>query len=243
MKSIHYLTFCNFVAIVKMHMTNGINTGYGHRFRCWNPSTKAVQEHPDSRAAQRMLRWASLREGAWVGPVETSTQKMPRLTALSRASTDLPRKGLRDLANPRRRRKKSRPPRPTPNACDKAGIEALEKRRNLAAAGLALQGRRAVRVDAMDRENGLGRIAIHLGKFASVIPCRSRRWRKLRVVVPSGTRSSPHTIPAKRRIAHLSYSVSSAMGSLSACQFCRKKTRSIVFSSIGGRPPLGPTLG
>jgi hypothetical protein len=41
-------------------------------------------------------------------------------------------------------------------------------------------------------------------KIASVRPCRSRRWRKLRMVVSSGMRSSRSSIPANRRIASLS---------------------------------------
>ena len=66
------------------------------------------------------------------------------------------------------------------------------------------------------------RCAFTSAKIASVSPCRSSRWRKFRIVVSSGMRSSPSSIPAKRRIASLSYSVSSAIGSLSAYQFCRK---------------------
>ena len=87
------------------------------------------------------------------------------------------------------------------------------------------------------------RCAFTSAKSASVSPCRSSRWRKLRIVVSSGMRSSPNSMPAKRRIASLSYSVSSAIGSLRAYQFCRKYTRSIVSSSIGGRPPFGLALG
>jgi hypothetical protein len=43
--------------------------------------------------------------------------------------------------------------------------------------------------------------AFTAAKIVSVSPYRSRRWRKFRTVVSSGMRSSPSSIPAKRRIA------------------------------------------
>ena len=45
------------------------------------------------------------------------------------------------------------------------------------------------------------------------------------------------------RMASLSYSISSAMGSRSAYHCWRNVTRSILSSGIGGRPPFGPTSG
>jgi hypothetical protein len=48
------------------------------------------------------------------------------------------------------------------------------------------------------------RCAFTAAKSASVSPCRSSRWRKSRIVVSSGMRSSPGSIPANRRIASLS---------------------------------------
>ena len=41
----------------------------------------------------------------------------------------------------------------------------------------------------------------------------------------------------------LAEAVQADMGSLSAYHCCRKYTRSIVSSGIGGRPPFGPTFG
>ncbi|KDB01780.1 hypothetical protein U879_20850 [Defluviimonas sp. 20V17] len=87
------------------------------------------------------------------------------------------------------------------------------------------------------------RCAFTSEKIASVSPCRSGRWRKLRIVVSSGNQSSPSSIPANRRIASLSQSVPSAIGSHRAYRFCKKQTRSMAPSGIGGRPPLGPAFG
>src|SRR5580698_8421348 len=50
-------------------------------------------------------------------------------------------------------------------------------------------------------------------KIAWVSPCCSSRWRKRRIVVSSGTASSPSSTRAKRRIDSLSWIASSACGS------------------------------
>ena len=48
------------------------------------------------------------------------------------------------------------------------------------------------------------RCAFTSAKIASVSACFSSRCRKLRIVVSSGIRSSPNSIPANRRMASLS---------------------------------------
>src|SRR5436190_223967 len=70
---------------------------------------------------------------------------------------------------------------------------------------------------------------------------RSSRWRKLRIVVSSGTGSRPRSMPTNRRIDSESYSASSAAGSDRLNQCCRKCSRSIRSRPIGGRPL--PALG
>jgi len=50
----------------------------------------------------------------------------------------------------------------------------------------------------------------------------SIRWRKLSIVVSSGTGSLPRSMPTNRRIARESYSASSAPGSDNSNQCCRK---------------------
>jgi hypothetical protein len=101
------------------------------------------------------------------------------------------------------------------------------------------------------------RCASASAKTASAGPRRSGRCRKSGIVSfglapphrgqgpcgPSGMRPAPNSIPANRRIAAPSWSVSAAIGPLGACRFCRRQTRSMVSGGTGGRPPSGPAFG
>jgi len=89
-------------------------------------------------------------------------------------------------------------------------VVALLRGRHLGVAGLGLgrgwrvDNRRVHQRARAQRDALVGQMCVTSAKIASVSPCRSRRWRKFRIVVSSGMRSSPGSIPTKRRIALLS---------------------------------------
>jgi hypothetical protein len=71
---------------------------------------------------------------------------------------------------------------------------------------------------------------------------RARRHRRHGPFGPSGIRSRPGAMPAKRRGASLSCGISSAIGS-PRVPLRRTDPRSILASGIGARPPFGPASG
>ena len=67
---------------------------------------------------------------------------------------------------------------------------------------------------------------------------RSRRWRKRRMVVASGMRIVPRSIPANARYTGMSCNASRAASSTSENHCCRKWTRSRTRTGYGGRPVI-----
>ena len=76
-------------------------------------------------------------------------------------------------------------------------------------------------------------------KMAAVSWCRSSRWRKRRMVVSSGTTSSPSSTPTNRRIDSLSYSSSSTWGSERLNHYRRSAAFSPVPAAGGPVRPSG----